>query len=164
MERIINGLKQKAAEAEKSSRLLFKRLRKNPPKDLDTNFQSLHAEVFSRIDCMECASCCASLGPRITDRDIERISKILKMRLSQFTVEYLVLDEEGDYIFSRMPCPFLLNDNSCEIYDHRPKACKEYPHTDRKKIIQLLDLMLKNSYTCPAVYEIIEDASKNVLK
>ncbi len=30
-------------------------------------------------------------------------------------------------------CVFLSNENKCEIYDFRPKACKEYPHTDRKK-------------------------------
>ena len=55
-----------------------------------------------------------------------------------------------------MPCPFLMPDNYCSVYDVRPKACGEYPHTDRKKFYQLLDISIKNAYTCPAVYEIIE--------
>ncbi len=33
---------------------------------------------------------------------------------------------------SPSPCPFLGDDNYCSVYEARPKACREYPHTDRK--------------------------------
>ncbi|MGL4411715.1 MAG: YkgJ family cysteine cluster protein [Bacteroidales bacterium] len=49
-----------------------------------------------------------------------------------------------------------MDDNYCSIYEDRPKACREYPHTDRKKFFQIASLTIKNSYTCPAVYEILE--------
>lgn len=37
-----------------------------------------------------------------------------------------------------------------------PKACREYPHTDRIKQHQLLKLTEKNADVCPAVFEIVE--------
>jgi Fe-S-cluster containining protein len=27
-----------------------------------------------------------------------------------------------------------MDDNKCSIYEVRPKACREYPHTDRKNL------------------------------
>jgi len=59
-------------------------------------------------------------------------------------------------VFQSMPCPFLGSDNYCVIYESRPKACKEYPHTDRKKFFQLYKLSVKNAYTCPIVFEVLE--------
>ena len=55
-----------------------------------------------------------------------------------------------------MPCPFLDGDNLCSIYDVRPKACREFPHTDRKKIYQINHLTIKNTLTCPAAYLFVE--------
>jgi Fe-S-cluster containining protein len=47
-------------------------------------------------------------------------------------------------------------DNTCQIYDHRPKACKEYPHTNRKNMMGILQLTAKNVLICPAVGQIME--------
>jgi Fe-S-cluster containining protein len=66
---------------------------------------------------------------------------------------YVVTDPEGDYIFKTTPCVFLDSDNYCRIYDVRPKACREYPHTDINKVsIKLLE---KNIAVCPAVFEMV---------
>ncbi|MCP3932375.1 MAG: YkgJ family cysteine cluster protein, partial [Bacteroidetes bacterium] len=46
-------------------------------------------------------------------------------------------------------------ENYCSIYEVRPKACKEYPHTNRKNFHQILNLTLKNYSICPAVFEIV---------
>ena len=54
-----------------------------------------------------------------------------------------------DYAFA-----FLDGENYCLIYADRPNACREYPHTNRKKMYQVLDLALKNTLVCPAVLEI----------
>ena len=59
-------------------------------------------------------------------------------------------------MFYSKSCAFLEEDNRCSIYDVRPKACREFPHTDRIKQYQILDLTQKNVAVCPAVYEIIE--------
>jgi Fe-S-cluster containining protein len=49
-----------------------------------------------------------------------------------------------------------MQDNYCIIYDQRPKACREYPHTDRRRFYQILDLTMKNRDICPIVYEVVE--------
>ena len=66
------------------------------------------------------------------------------------------MDEEGDFVLHTAPCPFLAEDNLCRIYDDRPQACREYPHTNRKKMHQILDITFRNTLVCPAVLEITE--------
>jgi Fe-S-cluster containining protein len=46
--------------------------------------------------------------------------------------------------------------DQCMVYENRPKACREYPHTDRKRFIQILNLSHKNCETCPVVYKVFE--------
>ncbi|MCP1639960.1 Fe-S-cluster containining protein [Streptococcus gallinaceus] len=131
-------------------------LKKKAPKNLDKIVQQVHTEVFNEIDCIECANCCKTLGPLFTEADIQRISKHFRMKLSAFEEMYLKVDEDGDKIFKSMPCPFLGGDNLCSIYDVRPKACREFPHTDRKKIYQINHLTIKNTLICPAAYLFVE--------
>src|SRR3989339_1234068 len=119
----------------------LQRLKKNNPRNIDSLVQSLHEEVFNQINCLECANCCRNLGPLLTDKDISRIATALKMRPSDFTTKFLFLDEDRDYVFKSMPCPFIAEDNYCAIYDIRPKACREYPHTEQSGFIKRLHLM-----------------------
>jgi uncharacterized protein len=149
-------MKNKEAENKK----FIAKLKRTRPKDLDDVVHSLHVKVFQKTECLTCANCCKSISPMITDKDIERMSKHLKMRPSMFTEKYLHLDHENDYVFNNAPCPFLMTDNYCSIYEVRPKACREYPHTDSKNIYKLLDLTLKNTLVCPAVFEIVEELKK----
>ena len=144
----------KAARKEHTS--LVKRLVASDPRKLDERVHALHDAVFDTIDCLECANCCRTLGPRITDADVQRMAASLRIKPSVFVERYLVVDDEGDSIFRSMPCPFLGTDNYCSIYDVRPRACREYPHTDRRRVYQVLALTLKNSAICPAVFEILE--------
>jgi hypothetical protein len=66
------------------------------------------------------------------------------------------MDEDDDFVLKSSPCPFLSDDNSCDVYEDRPTACRTYPHTNRKRIHQLLDLTYQNSFICPAVQQILE--------
>lgn len=122
---------------------------------MDTIVQQLHEDVSAEIDCLSCANCCKTLGPAIYDKDIERMAKALRIKPAEVVSKYLKMDEDGDYIFRSMPCPFLLSDNYCSIYEARPKACREYPHTDRKRFEQIYKLTVKNSATCPIAYEVL---------
>lgn len=135
-------------------------LKKKPPKYLDKIVQDIHQEVFQEIDCTSCANCCKDLGPDLTEADIVKIAKLFRMKLATFEKTYLRVDEDGDKVFQSMPCPFLGGDNLCSIYDVRPKACREFPHTDRKKIYQINHLTLKNTLICPAAYEFVERLRK----
>jgi Fe-S-cluster containining protein len=82
------------------------------------------------------------------------------MKPGDFIEKYLRVDEDQDFVLQAAPCSFLNENNFCSIYEVRPKACREYPHTDRKKMIQIMDLTFKNSLICPAVLEMIERLKK----
>src|SRR5687768_3496997 len=77
----------------------------------------LHEEAFQKNDCLQCAGCCKNYSPRFKTPDIKRISKHLKMKESDFIASYLVVDEEGDFVAKKAPCPFLSPDNYCSIYE-----------------------------------------------
>lgn len=143
-----------ANETEKLSKQ-FKAWKKKKPKDLDTRFHQKHEEAFSKIDCLECANCCKTTSPIFRDIDIKRIAKFERLSEKQFIQNYLKMDEDGDYVLKSSPCHFLGADNKCFIYEVRPLACREYPHTDRKNMHQILDLTAKNTEICPAVAKIV---------
>ncbi len=160
MEEILKNLVIKSRQKEAENKKYFKRLKKKPPKDLDSIMLSLHEEEFSKTDCLQCANCCKTTGPLFTDADIVRIAKNLRLKPQKFIEQYLRLDEDEDYVLQELPCAFLGTDNYCTIYDIRPKACREYPHTDRRKFHQISDLTLKNLSICPAAYNIVEELKK----
>ena len=147
---------QLALQKQKEHRKFLATLKKKAPKNLDKIVQEVHTEVFREIDCTKCANCCKILGPLFTESDISRIAKHFRMRLPVFEDMYLRVDEDNDKVFKSMPCPFLGEDNLCSIYDIRPKACSEFPHTDRKKIYQINHLTIQNTLICPAVYLFVE--------
>jgi Fe-S-cluster containining protein len=115
----------------------FRKLRARPPRDLDARFHALHAEVFRRTDCLTCANCCRTTSPIFRDRDVERAARRLRMGAAAFEAAYL-----------------RLGDHRCSIYEDRPAACREYPHTDRKHMAAILPLTARNAHVCPAVAEI----------
>ena len=122
----------------------------------------LREREFEKTDCLECANCCKTTGPLFTNADIERIAKHFRLKPQKFIETYLRLDEENDYVLQQVPCAFLGEDNYCSIYDVRPKACREFPHTDRKKFQQISNLTLKNVAICPAAFNIVEEMKKRI--
>jgi hypothetical protein len=116
----------------------------------------LHEEAFSKIDCLTCANCCKNHSPRFKQPDIKRIAKSLRLKEGDLVAQYLRLDNENDYVTKQSPCPFLAEDNSCNIYDDRPSDCRRYPYTDEDVLLKRIPLTLKNSIVCPAVYMVLE--------
>lgn len=152
----VNNINKAARLREKDNKAFLNKLKARPPKDLDAHFHQLHEEVFAETDCLTCANCCKTTSPIFYNRDVERAAKALKMRPGTFTEKYLRMDEDNDMVLQSAPCPFLDSENYCSIYADRPAACREYPHTDRKKMYQVLDLTFKNTLVCPAVLKITE--------
>jgi Fe-S-cluster containining protein len=155
-------LKKLAQSRSKQDKQVFQQLRKMAPHDVDALFHFAHEEVFAETDCLRCANCCKTTPAMLTITDISRIARHLKLSESDFSAQYVVADEDGDLIINRTPCPFLQSDNRCSIYEVRPQACREYPHTDRKKVKQLLDLTFKNREVCPAVLDIIDLVKESI--
>lgn len=162
MEEILKSLPDKAKDKKKENRKFFSRLKKRPPKDLDSLMIELHEDEFSRTDCLSCANCCKTTGPLFTQKDIERIARHFRMKPGEFIDTYLKLDEENDFVLQQVPCPFLGADNYCSIYEKRPKACREYPHTDRKDFHKISNITIRNTAICPAAYNIVEEMKRRI--
>lgn len=148
-------LLDKARDEKQVIKKEFNKLKSKKPKDLDQEFHKRHEAAFKKIDCLDCANCCKTTSPIFRDVDIKRISKDLRIKEAQFIQQYLKMDEESDYVLKSSPCAFLGADNKCSIYEVRPLACREYPHTDRKNMHQILGLTEKNTEICPAVASIV---------
>ena len=162
MNTILNNLPKEAKDKHIENKKYFDKLKKKTPKNLDYLMQDLHDDEFKKTDCLKCANCCKTTGPLFTDADIERVSKFLRQKPQQFIEQYLRIDEDRDYVLQSVPCTFLDSENACMIYDVRPKACREFPHTDRKKFQQITDLTLKNVAICPAAFNIVEEMKKKL--
>jgi Fe-S-cluster containining protein len=134
----------------------FRKWKQSKPKDLDQKFHSAHEQEFKKMDCLNCANCCKTTSPIFRDADIRRIAKHLRMKEAKFISVYLKMDDESDFVLQKSPCHFLGSDNKCDIYEVRPLACREYPHTNRKNMYQILDLAAQNSLICPAVSRIVQ--------
>lgn len=151
----LTQLRSRALTEKKRWKKFFRKLSQRPPRDLDYQVSSLHEEVFQEIDCLACANCCRTTSPIFRDIDIERLAQHLGVRPASLVEQYLRLDDEGDYVLQTAPCPFLGSDHYCSVYESRPRACREYPHTDRKHFHQILALTLKNTEICPAAFEVV---------
>ena len=162
MEDLLKQLPLRAKEKQPENKKFFAKLKKKPPKNLDYVMQELHDVEFQKTNCLSCGNCCKTTGPLFTNADVERISKHLRLKSQQFIEQYLRVDEDNDYVLQQVPCAFLGQDNYCSIYDVRPKACKEFPHTDRKKFHQINNLTLKNVAICPAAFNIVEEMKKKL--
>jgi len=149
-------LLQKARAARKDTKKFFFNIAKKKGPEIDKLFHPTHDKVFSQTNCLVCANCCKTSSPIITNKDIDRIANHLRIKPGDFVRDYLKIDEEEDYVFQKTPCTFLNEDNTCSIYEYRPKACSEYPHTNRKNMVEILSLTEKNALVCPAVFNIIE--------
>ena len=158
----LSDLPKKAKEKAAENKKYFQKLRQKAPRNLDYMVQEIHEDTFAKTSCLDCANCCKTTGPLFTEADIQRISKYLKQKPAQFMSQYLRKDEDGDMVLQKVPCSFLGSDNKCDIYEVRPKACREYPHTDRSKIYQIADITIKNTAICPAAFRIVEEMKKRI--
>lgn len=143
-------------------KVFLSKLKSKKIKNLDKLFHDLHDEVFDEINCLDCAGCCSTISPIVTDNDIARMAKYLRMKPSQVVDQHLYIDSDNDYVYRQTPCPFLMNDNCCCIYEARPRACREYPHTDRVNMHQILNLTYKNALVCPAVALVVERLQQKI--
>jgi len=156
----IDLLARKAKEKAKENQKYFEKLKKRLPKNLDQTMQAIHEEVFEKTDCLACANCCKTTSPVFTQKDIESIAHFLRIRPAELVENYLKIDQDNDFVLKSSPCVFLDEQNYCKIYEARPKACRGYPHTDRKNFHTLFGITQKNVPICPAAYEMVEKLKK----
>ncbi len=153
--RLINKWKSREKRPKKYWLSKIKSISKRKGGQLAQKADKVHDQVFRELDCLDCANCCKSIPPMVSRSDAKRISKALGVSVNEFESNYLKLDEDGDLVMATSPCVFLESDNKCRIYDVRPKACRQYPHTDGFEFQNNLGLHAINVNHCPAVYHIL---------
>ena len=141
---------------------LLKPLKKIKLKNRSSELEGIHNNVFASFDCLQCANCCKSIPPIVSSRDSKRISSHLGLSKQEFQNKYLVQDNDGDTVINASPCPFLEEDNRCRIYEVRPNACRQYPHSGDYQFIENLNLHQQNIRYCPALFEIVRRISKSI--
>ncbi|HYC84390.1 MAG TPA: YkgJ family cysteine cluster protein [Chryseosolibacter sp.] len=156
----LEQFKLQSKNKEQENRKFLASLRRKDSRKLDETIHAVHHEVFEETDCLTCANCCKTTSPIFYQNDIDRLAKAMRMRPGDFVEKYLRVDEDNDYVLKSSPCPFLGAENYCTVYEDRPRACREYPHTDRRKMVQITDLTFRNTLVCPAVFEIVERLKK----
>jgi len=156
----LDEFKKEAEKQAAANRKFLNALKKKDARKVDDAFHAVHEEVFEEVNCLDCANCCKTTSPIFYQTDVERAARFLKMKPGDFLEKYLKVDEDRDFVLKSSPCPFLGSDNYCSIYQARPRACREYPHTNRKKMVQIMELTYKNTLVCPAVLEMVNRLQK----
>ncbi len=162
MSREIEEWKKQAKSKQKNHKKLALRLKKQKGKHLDNLAEQTTQQVFSKVDCLSCANCCTSIPPMVSNTDTKRIAKFMGLKAKDFEEQFLTTDEDGDKVMKTTPCVFLVEGNKCDIYEVRPKACREYPHTEEQQFSRNLHLHAVNALYCPAVYHVLEKINQNV--
>lgn len=125
--------------------------------DPDAAAAELHRQAFEIVDCTRCANCCKTMTVELNQADIERIARHLNMPAAAFIETYLEpAEQQNRYRIREQPCPFLGSDDRCTIYDVRPTACREYPHTGKEGFTTRTIGHANNALVCPAVFWIVE--------
>lgn len=157
---MIQAWKNRRRDQKKPIRKFINSLNARKNKSLDSKASQLHEATFKKLDCLDCANCCTSIPPIVSRSDVKRLCKATGMQEAAFTRQYLVQDEDDDWVMNTTPCPFLEADNKCSVYDARPKACRKYPHTDADEFRNNLGLHAENAHYCPAVFHILQEMMK----
>ena len=126
---------------------------------VERRFKRIAEETEDAIDCRACANCCRVATTRVTDRDVERLSKFLGMKPGAFLREYTTETEDEGRILRRDEngCVFL-SGNDCTVYEGRPDTCRDFPHLvhgNGSFLSRMWEMPDRATY-CPIVYNSLE--------
>lgn len=115
--------------------------------------------IEEEIDCRACANCCRVATTQITERDVDKLARFLRIPTRQFLRDYTLKSEEEGLILKRVEtgCVFL-SGNECTVYDHRPHACEDFPHLvhGAGSFVSRMWRMADRATYCPIVYNSLE--------
>jgi Fe-S-cluster containining protein len=117
--------------------------------------------IQEQIDCTQCANCCKTSTTEISERDIDRLSRHLRIGREDFLRDYTMRDDEGalSLKFNQAAggCVFL-DGNLCTVYEARPDICQRYPHMVRGSgsIASRMWQFVDRATVCPITYNALE--------
>ncbi len=127
---------------------------------VERRLRHIAEETEEGIDCTTCANCCKVATVTLTERDVTKLAKFLRIKEGKFLREYTEQSEEEGLILKRdeeTGCVFL-SGTECTVYEARPATCGDFPHLVRgagslqSRVWQFID---RASY-CPIVYNTME--------
>jgi hypothetical protein len=132
--------------------------------EIDRRVFEATRRVWAGIDCTKCANCCREVQPGFSEEEVDRLARSLAMTRQAFIEAYLEpsgsLDDKP-WTTRSTPCPFL-KDSLCSVYEDRPAECSGYPYLYEPKFVLRLMAMLERTFTCPIVYEVLEELKKSM--
>jgi len=122
--------------------------------------------IENQIDCTACANCCRVATAKVTERDIEKLARYLRISPARFVADYTQESEEDGLVLKRTDekgCVFL-DGNTCTVYDARPDACEKFPHLVRGagSIASRMWQFADRACYCPIVYNSLEAFKKEL--
>jgi len=116
--------------------------------------------IEDQIDCTQCANCCKVATVQVSERDVERLAKYLRIPAARVLAEYTGESEEEGRILRRdgqSGCVFL-DGRDCTVYEARPDICQRFPHLVRGNgsIASRMWQFVDRACYCPIVYNALE--------
>ena len=126
----------------------------------DRILRRIAEEIEGQIDCTQCANCCKVATVQVSERDVERLSRHLRIPAERFLAEYTAESEEEGRILRRdreSGCVFL-SGRDCTVYEARPDICQRFPHLVRGQgsIASRMWQFVDRACYCPIVYNSLE--------
>ena len=125
----------------------------------ERRFRRVAEEIEDQIDCTTCANCCKVATARLTERDVDRLARHLRVKKQDFLRDYTGTSAEEGLILRRTPegCVFL-DGTTCTVYDERPASCRDFPHLVRGpgSFVSRMWEMPDRACYCPIVYNALE--------
>jgi Fe-S-cluster containining protein len=125
----------------------------------EKKFRALAQEITDQIDCRACANCCRVGTARITERDVEKLAKALRITPAAFIRDYTDESADEGRILKRTPegCVFL-SGNDCMVYEARPHTCEYFPHMVRGEgsVASRMWAFIDRATFCPITYNVLE--------
>lgn len=130
---------------------------------VERRFRAIAQEVEAAIDCQQCANCCRVATTRVSERDIDRLSRYFRTKPSQIVRDYTEESPDEGLVLRRTEqgCVFL-EGNNCSIYEVRPDNCQDFPHLVRGQgslLARMWEFKDRACY-CPIVYNTLEEFKK----
>ena len=88
----------------------------------------LKLSILKKMTCKRCGFCCKSCNAMISKQDIDLLCQYLQCTFEELYEKYM--DKSAKIPYLKLPCPFLNEDNDCDVYPARPKVCREFPFNE----------------------------------
>jgi|SRR5579863_405650 len=149
---------RRLGEKKRDENLRFRRYLKSHG-FVERQFRKAGEAVEEQIDCRRCAECCRVGDVPMAERDVERLTRFLRISEKGFLETYTARGENDILILRRTQagCVFL-SGNDCTVYEARPGNCERFPHLVRGSgsIVSRMWQFVDRATYCPIVYNWME--------